>query len=152
MILLCLFVCVWDWLYFRRVQYVDFWWWTIKMSLRHSLLLKKYHSIVQQRTLSAAGLAPPYRYTVQCDIHSHQMLTCSTLTGHCTYAQSQKRIICICFKALLVKHLIHMLFWRTSERVHMKRAHTFKQRLITRLKLKTNSTYKLSFTSDWFCD
>ncbi len=34
-----------------------------------------------------------------------------TLTGHCTYSQSQKYIICMCFKALPVKSLIHVLVW-----------------------------------------
>ncbi len=34
-----------------------------------------------------------------------------TLTGHCTYSQSQKYIICMCFKALPVKSFIHVLVW-----------------------------------------
>ncbi len=39
---------------------------------------------------------------------------------HSTYAQSQNY-----FKALPVKYLIHVLFWRASEGVHMKSVHTF---------------------------
>ncbi len=95
--------------------------------------------------LSVAVLASPSQYTVQRDIYSHQCELSGrvTLTGHRTYAQSLKYIICVCFKALPGKRFIHALVWR----VLFLSLYTWKH--ARALKSLSNSAWLLNYVIFW---
>ncbi len=83
-----------------------------RLKCLHDLLLKKYRRIVLQRTSYQLQFWRRRINIGYCtnDVAHINISVNSTLTGHCTYSQSQKYIICICFKALLVKRFIRVLF------------------------------------------
>ncbi len=96
---------------FDRVQY----------KCLHDLLLKKYRSIVLQRTFYQLFLF--FRLNIVYNATYIHISVDSVVERHCTYSQSQKYIIRICFKALLVKGFIHALVWRALFlSLHPKRA------------------------------